>query len=190
MEWLWSTQVEIHLESSLELHACGWHMLRSILYTGWYRVWSTNVEMHFVSLLAWEGLTCWYAFFVLARKGHKVNTCWHSFYVPAVMGYVCPSLRICWHGMGLCNTKWVTYCVFARMGWVWSTHVEMHFVSSLAWKGFGQYMLRCILCPPWHGIDLVNISSDTFCVLAGMGRVCSTHVSMDYLSSLAWDCFC
>jgi len=45
---------------------------------------------------------------------------------------------------------------------VWSTHVEIHFVSLLAWEGFGQHML---------------------------GGVFSSHVEINFVSSLVWDGF-
>jgi len=51
---------------------------------------------------------------------------------------------------------------------VWPTHVEIHFVSSLAWEEFGTN---------W----------DTFCVLADMGWVWSTQVEIYYVSSQAKD---
>jgi hypothetical protein len=75
------------------------------------------------------------------------------------------------------------------MVWIWTTHFEMHFVSSLAVEGFDQHMLRCILCPRWHGKGLVNRCCYTFCVVAGMGWVWSTHVEIHVESSLAWDGF-
>ena len=54
---------------------------------------------------------------------------------------------------------------------VWSKHVEMPFLSSLAWEA------------------LVNTFSDTFCVLAGMGVVWSTHFEIHFIASLAWEGF-
>ena len=48
------------------------------------------------------------------------------------------------HGMRLFNTSRGTFCVFGGMKWILSTHVEMHFVSSLAWEGFNHHMLICI----------------------------------------------
>jgi len=50
------------------------------------------------------------------------------------------------------------------MGWVCSTPVEIHFVSSLALEGFGQHI---------------------FCVLAAMLWVWSKHVKIYVESSLA-----
>ena len=54
---------------------------------------------------------------------------------------------------------------------VWSIHIKKHFF------------------PPWHGIDLVNTISVTFCVLAGMGCALSKRGEIHFLSSLEWDGF-
>jgi hypothetical protein len=64
-------------------------------------------------------------------------------------------------------------CIFglACMFGVWSSNVEINFVSSL------------------HGRVLVNRSQDIFCVLAGIRVVCSTNFEMNFVSSLAWDRF-
>ena len=51
---------------------------------------------------------------------------------------------------------------------VLSTRVEIHFVSSLSWDGFGQHNLRCILCPRCHVMSLVNTSWDKCCVLSDL----------------------
>ena len=75
------------------------------------------------------------------------------------------------------------------MGGNWSTHFEIYFVSLLTWDGFGQHRLRCIFCPRWDGIGLVNTSSDIFYVLAGMEGVWSTHVEKHFVSSLACEAF-
>jgi hypothetical protein len=48
------------------------------------------------------------------------------------------------------------------MGGLWSTHIDIHFVSALALDGFVQHMLRYILCPHLHGMDLVNTFRSTF----------------------------
>jgi hypothetical protein len=73
------------------------------------------------------------------------------------------------------------------MGLVSSTQVATHFVSSLAWEGFGQYMLTCIFCLRWHGMGLIKACKDAYSVLAGMGGVWSTQVELHFVSSLAWD---
>ena len=69
---------------------------------------------------------------------------------------------------------------------VWSTHAEIDFVSSLAFKGFGQKMLRYILCPRRYIIGLVYTCEVAFCVVAGMVRVWSSHVEIHFLSSMAF----
>jgi hypothetical protein len=92
------------------------------------------------------------------------------------------------NGICLVNTCLDTFCVFAGIGQVSSTHAEIH-LSSLAWHVFSQEILRCMLCPCWNGRDLVNKCLDVFCILAGMGWFWSTHVEIDSVSSLAWDAF-
>jgi hypothetical protein len=51
---------------------------------------------------------------------------------------------------------------------VWSTHADLHFISSLACNRFGQTQVM-------------------FYVLAGMNGVWSTCVEMHFESSLAWE---
>ena len=87
------------------------------------------------------------------------------------------------------QTCWYTFSVLAVMGWVWTTHVEIHFESLLAWEGFGQHMLMSLLSHRWHSKGLLYTSSDAFFVLAGMGELYSTHVEIQIVSSLAWDGF-
>ena len=71
--------------------------------------------LHFVSLLAWAGF------------GQHTLRC---------------ILYPRWHGMGLVNECWDTFYVLDGMGRVWSTNVEIHFLSSLALLGFGQHNFR------------------------------------------------
>ena len=142
---------------------------------GW--VWSTHVEIHFLTSLAWDGFGHMF-WSVLCSRMHGVrlfNSSWGTFCVIAAMRGV------------FFNTCWVAFSDLAGLGGVWSTQVEMHFVSVLAWDGFGQHQLSYILFPHWHGIGLVNTSWDPFCVLVGMGVVWSKHVDMHFLSSLAWE---
>ena len=79
--------------------------------------------------------------------------------------------------------------VFLRCkGGVWSTQVEIHFMSSLSWDVLGQLKVRYILCPRWyerfiqhmlkcivysrwHGRGMISTYLDIFCDLAGMGVV-------------------
>ena len=78
------------------------------------------------------------------------------------------NLRPCSRGRGLVNICYVTFSVISGMGWIWSTNVEMHSVSSLAWDRFSQHRLRYIFCHCWH---------DTFW---------STNVQMHFVPSVAW----
>jgi hypothetical protein len=131
----------------------------------------TQVEIYFVPFLAWEGF------------GQHILRC---------------ILCLRWHWRGLVNTC-DTFCDLPVMGMVWPTrvksilcprtHVEINYVSLFEWKGVGQHMLRCILCPHkqmvgfgqhmlrcisipcWLSRGFFNTFLDTFCVLAGMGVV-------------------
>jgi hypothetical protein len=49
----------------------------------------------------------------------------------------------------------------------------------------GQHDLICILIPCWYERGLVN-TCDTFCVIV---YIQTTHVVMQFLSSLKWDGF-
>jgi hypothetical protein len=108
------------------------------------------------------------------------------------------SLR--WHGRILVNSCSDRFCVLAVMKGVWLTHVEIHFVftlarvitscdtfcllagmagkyfdiflSLLAWEEFVQHMLRYILC-----------------FLAGIGGVGSRKIKVHILSPLPWEGF-
>ena len=137
---------------------------------------SKEVEVHFVNLLALEGFVkaCWYTFCAsIAWFGnHKLR-------------YI---LWPRWHGMGLFNTSWDTICSLADMGVFWSTHVEIHFVNSLAW--FGQHNLRYIFCIRWHWSGLDNTISDIFSVLARKEWMRWTHVETHFVSLQAWKGYC
>jgi hypothetical protein len=69
---------------------------------------------------------------------------------------------------------------------IWSTQVEINFMSSQSLEWFGEHMLRCILFSRWHGRGLVNESLVTFCVLADMGGIWSTQVEIHFMSLLEW----
>ena len=107
-----------------------------------------------------------------------------------------PSLE--WEGFGLHMLRhissWDKFCVLADMDW--SIHLEINllsslaweillntswFISSLAWNGFDQELLRCILCPHC-GEHKLRCSF----VLVRMGLVWSLHVEMHFVSSLEW----
>ena len=123
-------------------------------------IWSTQVDIHFMSPLALE----WFCQPMLkcifrARWHGKVWSTHAVFHFYSSLS-----------SEGLGNTQ----CVI--------------FVSSLAWDGFGKHMLRLILCPCWHGKH-GNISWDAFCVLAGMWAVWYSQVENNFLSSLTRDGF-
>jgi hypothetical protein len=88
----------------------------------------------------------------------------------------------------LANSCWDTFCVLDCMVGVWSTHIKLYFVSSLAkelfdrhkvryilcprwYERFIQHMLKCIVYSRWHGRGMINTYLDIFCDLAGMGVV-------------------
>ena len=138
--------------------------------------WSTKVAIYFVSSLTLD---------VFGQ--HKLR-------------YI---LSHSWHRRGLVNTTFDTYSYIDDMGWVWSTHTEMLFVSSLAWEGFGTHVEMLFvssllwagfrhsrlsyMCPRWHRMGLVNASWYKFCLVAVMRGVWSTQVEMHFMSSLKWD---
>jgi hypothetical protein len=57
------------------------------------------------------------------------------------------------------------------MRWVWSTQVEMHFVSLLSWDGLGQ-LYMCYLC-----------------VFVGIAGMFLTHVEIHFEALLSWNRF-
>ena len=139
---------------------------------------STYVEMHFVSSQAWEGFD------------HHMLRC-----------NLCLRCHVMCH---VVNTCWDTLWVLTGMVCVWSTHVEMHYLFSLSWVGFGQHMLWYILCPHWYGVSLVNASWDAFLfalawvgfgnlmlssVLIVMVWIRLTQVEIHFVASLTWEGF-
>ena len=123
------------------------------------RVCSTHVRMHFLFSMAWEGICPHMLRYILFRRWHGrvlFYSCWNAFFVLAVNRGV------------LFKTCWDIICVLAGMGGVWSTQIEIHFVSSLTCGGFGQHMFRYIMFPYWHGRGLVNTCWDTFRTLVRM----------------------
>ena len=173
------TQVSITFLSSLTLEGPGQHEMHSVPsqvcerfgnhFLRW-RIWSTIVQIHFVTLL--------------------VNTCWDAFYRLAGMVSIC-STQVDMHFVSTLafndfgHTNWDAFRVLAGMGGVCSTHVEMHFMFLQTWVG--QHMLRFILSALWHVMDFV--SSYWFCVLAGMSWVWSTEVEIHFVSTLAFNDF-
>ena len=159
MGWDYSTHVEILFMSSLAWETFDHNVLRIILcircnimglfYTsldtffvhadiGWY--WSTHFELHLMTSLELVG----FAQHVLARDGFDYRVeMQYVFSLPWVVSY---------------QTSWDTFCVHASIGWLWSTHVMMHLVTSLERDAFSQHMLRCILWTRCHELVLVNSS--------------------------------
>ena len=147
-----------------------WHWMR-LVNTRWDKfcvladmggVWSTEIEMHFIFSLACD------------RLG---DTCWDAYHVFAGMKYVL-------------TTQVEVHFLFS-LAWddLGQQMLKIRFMSLLAWDVFGQYKLRHILFLCWHGIGLLNTCWDTFCFLACMGGVRSTHVEINFMPSLAWDGF-
>ena len=145
---------------------------------GMWCVLPTHVEIIFMSSLVWVGFVHHILRYILCHR-------WHG---RPLSTQVEIQLCVRRHGISLVNTSWDAFYCLAGVDWVWSTHVEINFVSSLACDGFDQHKLSYFMCPRWHGMCLVNTSWDTFCVLAGIGGVWSTHVAMEILSVLAWEC--
>ena len=79
------------------------------------------------------------------------------------------------------------FLILAGMEEVWSTQVELHFVSPLAWDRLDQH--KYILCPSWHERGFVNTSRHTIYVLAGIRGVGSTQVKIHFMSLLACEMF-
>jgi hypothetical protein len=59
---------------------------------------------------------------------------------------------------GLVNSCWIAFYVLSGIGAVWSTHVETHILSLLAWDEFELHVLRCIFSIWLHDLGLVIAS--------------------------------
>ena len=109
-----------------------------------------------------------------------------------------------WNGRRFVHSYWYKFYFVGDMGGVWSTHVEIHFVSSLTWDRFLQHMLRYTLCLRMHGSCLVNARWNAFSVLTHVGeiffKICwyifcgmicvwSTQVEIHIVYLLAWEVF-
>ena len=154
-------------------------MLRSNFCPCWHEtVWSTHVEIHFVSLLAYEGNAKHMLRCILCPSWHGmilVNACWDATFGLWLRGIIF-------------NTFWGAFCVLAVIGGVRSTHVEMNIVFSLAWVGmlntwWDNFFIYAYMGRVW------SARVDSFCVLVGMGCDWSTHVEMHYMLSLAYEVF-
>ena len=197
---VWSSQDDMHVMFSL-----AWDEFKQ------------HVVIHFASSMTWAGLgqhMSWYILFPCSHGVGLVNKSWNIFCVLAEMFFF---FKKCWEaGMWLVCLAHVVYFPDG-MRCVWSTQVEIHFVSSLAWEGFGQ-MLRFILRPCWHrkfgqhmlrfilchrrlGIiwtTLVEMYFETSIARKGIGQemlrytLCPRWLTFDqhkFLSSLAWEYF-
>ena len=88
--------------------------------------------------------------------------------------------------------RWLVMCLVTNVEkhfvspLAWS-HVEVNFVSFLAYILFVQQMLRCILCPRWHMRCLVNKCWEAFCLLVGKLWVWWTHIKLHFVSSPSLD---
>ena len=163
-------------------------------------VWSKNVEMQFVSPLAWTRIlcprwhmrrlvnTCWNAFCLLVGKlsvwsTHVNNTKKLKHMLSCILclrrHWMCLHM-ICllcprWHYMLRCISgseegfSWYTFCAHAGVACVWSTLVELHFVSPPVYEGIALRMLICFLCSRRHMRGLVNTCWYSFFVLDGNG---------------------
>jgi len=68
-----------------------------------------------------------------------------------------------------------------------SAHVEIHFLSSSTWEGFGQHTfeIKCVSLLAKEGQHMWRVIA----FQPGMGGVWSTSVQIYFVSSLTWDVF-
>jgi len=122
-----STEVEIYFVSSLSWEEFGQHMLKWTLcvLAVLEGVWSSHVAMYILSAIAWDGLR--YVLFAQRLWIIMVNIFWGAFCVFA-------SIRCI-------RSKQLHMHFVSWLAWegLWSPHVEMHFVFSLACVEFGQH---------------------------------------------------
>jgi hypothetical protein len=128
--WVWWT----NWDASCVLAGMGGHKihtLRCILCSCWRGLDLVNISRYAFSELV-DGWCVW-------SKLVEVLFCprWHEMDLVITRW---DSLCLRWQGRGLVNTWWDAICVVTGAGGIWSTQVEMHFVSSMAWEGFGQHM--------------------------------------------------
>ena len=192
-EGVWTTQVEIHFESSQAWEGFNIQKLIYILCPRWYgmgsvnmswdafyifdgmgRIWPTNVEIHLVYSLALQGF---------GQHNYWYNLCllWHGSSTQ-VQIHLLSSLK----GWRLVKRSFGTFCQLDGIRW------------------FGQRILRCILCDRFYGRCLVNTCWYTFCAsMAWFGHhklryiLCPrwhgmglpTQVDIHFVSSLTWEGF-
>ena len=133
------------------------YLLKCILCADILGIWSKQVEICFMSLLSWDVFvsTQFEIHFVSSQASVEL-------YQHKLSYILCPL----WHWRGLVieiqfvsssvYTSGNTFCVIAGVIVVWSSCVEIHFLSSMAFKGFVQHMLKHILCPHWEWRCFVN----------------------------------
>ena len=198
MKGFWWTHVEMHFLSSLSWEEIGQHMLRYILSSRWFGqhmlrcilcsrwhrrdlvnacsdtfcvlpgmgwVWSTHVRCIY-TLNMFGQLIFWCIVWPHIHGMDLVNTSLDALYVLVCMWLVLLThvemhfvLSQAWHAF-----------VQPNLGGVWSTHVVLHFESSLSCDGFGTHVLPYILCPRWLAMRLVNTCWEAFCAIAGGER--------------------
>ena len=180
---VWSTHIAMDFLPSLTwegfVNQC-WDSFCVLTGIRWF--WSTHVEVHFVSSLAlrmalvkkwWMNLVSSLSLNAIGEHKMRYVMCPRCHW----MGFAQPNQRyILWFIetqflFSLVNTSWYAFCVLAVLGGVWSKHVEMYFVSSLAWKVFSH---TC-----W----------EIFCVIDGLEWVWSTEVVIHFVSSKTWELF-
>jgi hypothetical protein len=107
---VWSSNVKMHLVTLLAKGAISQHKLRYMLCFRWYGLrLSTQVEIYYFFSLAWEGF------------GKQMKRC--------IFCCRCPGRCFFQHKLRCINSSRLPGSVM-----VWSTHVEIHFVSSLEWS--------------------------------------------------------
>ena len=134
MGWVWSVHVEIRLLR--DLVNTYWDTF--YVFDGMELVWTLQVEIHFVSSLAWDR-------FSQHMLRWCLYPCWHLMEFGQHMLWHIMCTR--WNGRNLVNKCWNALWVVASMGMFWSTQVEIHFVSLLAWDGSRQHRFRYIFFP-------------------------------------------
>ena len=99
------------------------------LVSGLEWVYSAQVEIHFLSSLAWDGFDQHMFRYILCSR---------------------------WHGRDLVNTCSDAFCDLTFIGGICPLQVELHFESSLVWEVFDQSTVRYILSHSWLGRGFVN----------------------------------
>ena len=155
--------------------------------------WSSQLEMNFVSALAWDGFDQHVLRYIVCSGSHVMcllNTSWHTICeLPCMGGFGQHNLRYIFCFRWLCrvlvNSSWETFCDLAGIGGIWSEKVEISFMSSPAWDMLGQHMWICILFPRWDRRGLFSTCWDTLCDLAVCNR-CHWRAAYSDLAGFVW----